>query len=120
MKIFKCFLRNSINLKYEVISVPQGSVRLIKKTQETKILTCYLLITKGVASSSPVPLKIRRVGERCALICRELKRPLVGVLPAPGNRSNERRDREKDLATTGEKKGRNGRSGCRKKPGREK
>ncbi|GFU43676.1 hypothetical protein TNCV_3070651 [Trichonephila clavipes] len=25
-------------------------------------------------------------------------------LPAPGNRSNERRDREKDLATTGEKK----------------
>ncbi|GFV43485.1 retrovirus-related Pol polyprotein from transposon opus [Trichonephila clavipes] len=28
-------------------------------------------------------------------------------LPAPGNRSNERRYREKDLATTGEKKGRN-------------
>ncbi|GFS83907.1 hypothetical protein TNCV_2363431 [Trichonephila clavipes] len=30
-------------------------------------------------------------------------------LPAPGNRSNERRYREKDLATTEEKKGRNGR-----------
>ncbi|GFT82269.1 hypothetical protein TNCV_4650771 [Trichonephila clavipes] len=30
-------------------------------------------------------------------------------LPAPGNRSNERRYREKDLATTERKKGRNGR-----------
>ncbi|GFV95274.1 hypothetical protein TNCV_4586491 [Trichonephila clavipes] len=30
-------------------------------------------------------------------------------LPAPGNRSNERRYREKDLATREEKKGRNGR-----------
>ncbi|GFV17073.1 hypothetical protein TNCV_1686641 [Trichonephila clavipes] len=40
-------------------------------------------------------------------------------LPAPGNRSNERRDREKDLATTGEKKGRNGREErvAKKKPG---
>ncbi|GFY22761.1 uncharacterized protein TNCV_2180221 [Trichonephila clavipes] len=49
-------------LKYEVISVPQGSVALVKKTQERKSSTCYLLITKGVASSSPVPLKIHRVG----------------------------------------------------------
>ncbi|GFT22885.1 CCHC-type domain-containing protein [Trichonephila clavipes] len=35
-------------LKYEAISVPQGSVRLVKKTQERKSSTCYLLITKGV------------------------------------------------------------------------
>ncbi|GFY22757.1 hypothetical protein TNCV_2180181 [Trichonephila clavipes] len=35
-------------LKYEVISVPQGSVALVKKTQERKSSTCYLLITKGV------------------------------------------------------------------------
>ncbi|GFY05674.1 hypothetical protein TNCV_4403411 [Trichonephila clavipes] len=40
-------------------------------------------------------------------------------LPAPGNRSNERRYREKDLATTEEKKGRNGREegAARKKRG---
>ncbi|GFW56314.1 hypothetical protein TNCV_1878341 [Trichonephila clavipes] len=40
-------------------------------------------------------------------------------LPAPGNRSNERRYKEKDLATRGEK-GRNGRereSGGEEKPG---
>ncbi|GFT91853.1 uncharacterized protein TNCV_4489641 [Trichonephila clavipes] len=49
-------------LKYEAISVPQGSFHLVKKTQERKSSTCYLLITKGVTSSSPVPLKIRRVG----------------------------------------------------------
>ncbi|GFV01477.1 uncharacterized protein TNCV_2960711 [Trichonephila clavipes] len=54
-------------LKYEAISVPQSSVHLVKKTQEGKSSTCYLLITKGVTSSSPVPLKIRRVGERCSL-----------------------------------------------------
>ncbi|GFU03064.1 uncharacterized protein TNCV_113721 [Trichonephila clavipes] len=66
-KIFKCFLKNSINLKYEAISVPQGSVRLVKKTQERKSSNCYLLITKGVTSSSRVPLKTRRVGERCTL-----------------------------------------------------
>ncbi|GFV58144.1 uncharacterized protein TNCV_687511 [Trichonephila clavipes] len=47
-------------LKYEAQSVPQGSVRLVKKTQERKSSTCYLLITKGVTSSSPVPLKTRR------------------------------------------------------------
>ncbi|GFS77988.1 HTH_Tnp_Tc3_2 domain-containing protein [Trichonephila clavipes] len=47
-------------LKYEAISVLQASVRLVKKTQERKSLTCYLLITKGVTSSSPVPLKTRR------------------------------------------------------------
>ncbi|GFX22157.1 uncharacterized protein TNCV_364681 [Trichonephila clavipes] len=66
-KIFKCFLKNSINLKYEARSVPQGSVRLVKKTQERKSSTCYLLITKGVTSSSPVQLKTRRVEERCTL-----------------------------------------------------
>ncbi|GFW20433.1 uncharacterized protein TNCV_4547001 [Trichonephila clavipes] len=54
-------------LKYEVISVPQGSVCLVKKTQERKSSTCYLFITKGVTSSSPVPLKTRRRGERCTL-----------------------------------------------------
>ncbi|GFV25559.1 uncharacterized protein TNCV_778301 [Trichonephila clavipes] len=47
-------------LKYEALSVPQGSVRLVKKTQERKNSTCYLLITKGVTSSSPVPQKTRR------------------------------------------------------------
>ncbi|GFY17130.1 histone-lysine N-methyltransferase SETMAR [Trichonephila clavipes] len=47
-------------LKHEAISVPQGSVRRVKKTQERKSSTCYLLITKGVTSSSPVPLKTRR------------------------------------------------------------
>ncbi|GFW47032.1 uncharacterized protein TNCV_3486441 [Trichonephila clavipes] len=54
-------------LKYEAISVPQGSVRLVKKTQDRKSSTCYLLITKSVTSSSPVPLKTCRVGERCTL-----------------------------------------------------
>ncbi|GFY17596.1 uncharacterized protein TNCV_3519511 [Trichonephila clavipes] len=58
---------NSINLKYEAISVPQGSVRLVKKTQERKSSNWYLLITKGVTSSSPVPLNTHRVGERCTL-----------------------------------------------------
>ncbi|GFX55673.1 uncharacterized protein TNCV_269611 [Trichonephila clavipes] len=51
-------------LKYEAISVPQGSVRLVKKTQKRKSSTCYLLITKGVTSSSRVPLKTRRERER--------------------------------------------------------
>ncbi|GFX04215.1 hypothetical protein TNCV_3973641 [Trichonephila clavipes] len=54
-------------LKYEAISVPQGSVRLFKKTQKRKSSTCYLLITKGVTSSSPVPLKTRCVWGRCML-----------------------------------------------------
>ncbi|GFW68127.1 hypothetical protein TNCV_1880091 [Trichonephila clavipes] len=54
----------------------------------------------------------KRSKTRCLTWCKE-------QLPAPGNRSNERRDREKDLATTGEKKGRNGREerGRRKKAG---
>ncbi|GFW32633.1 uncharacterized protein TNCV_3678811 [Trichonephila clavipes] len=48
-------------LKYEAISVPQGSVHLGQKdTRKKKSSTCYLLITKGVTSSSPVPLKTRR------------------------------------------------------------
>ncbi|GFW32827.1 uncharacterized protein TNCV_1773961 [Trichonephila clavipes] len=54
-------------LKYEATSVPQVSVRLVKKTQERKSSTCYLLITKGVTSSSPVPLKTRRVWRMCTL-----------------------------------------------------
>ncbi|GFY15759.1 uncharacterized protein TNCV_1284041 [Trichonephila clavipes] len=54
-------------LKYEAISVLQGSVRLVKKTQERKSSTCYLLISKGVMSSSPVPLKTHRERERCTL-----------------------------------------------------
>ncbi|GFT09881.1 uncharacterized protein TNCV_416431 [Trichonephila clavipes] len=58
---------NSINLKYEDISAPQGSVRLVKKTQERKSSTCYLLVTKGVTSSSPVPLKTPCVAARCTL-----------------------------------------------------
>ncbi|GFY24678.1 retrovirus-related Pol polyprotein from transposon opus [Trichonephila clavipes] len=42
-------------------------------------------------------------------------------LPAPGNRSNERRYRERDLATTEEKKARNGEErGAKKSWGREK
>ncbi|GFW04938.1 uncharacterized protein TNCV_4881731 [Trichonephila clavipes] len=55
-------------LKYEAISVPQGSVRLVKKTQERKSSTCYLLITKGVTSSSPVPLKTRRERESAEIM----------------------------------------------------
>ncbi|GFU26756.1 hypothetical protein TNCV_1838151 [Trichonephila clavipes] len=58
---------NSINLKYEAISVPQGSVRLVQKAQERKSSTCYLLITKGVTSLSPVRLKKSRVEERRTL-----------------------------------------------------
>ncbi|GFW02267.1 uncharacterized protein TNCV_2383901 [Trichonephila clavipes] len=54
-------------LKYEAISVTQDSIRLVKRTQERKISTCYLLITKGVTSSNLVPLKTHRVGERCTL-----------------------------------------------------
>ncbi|GFX86887.1 hypothetical protein TNCV_2124341 [Trichonephila clavipes] len=54
-------------LKYEAISVPQDSVRLVKKTQERKSSTCYWLITKGVTSSSPRPQKTRHAGERCTL-----------------------------------------------------
>ncbi|GFY27307.1 hypothetical protein TNCV_2069271 [Trichonephila clavipes] len=45
------------------------------------------------------------------LDCKEL-------LPAPGNRSNKRRDREEDLATTeGERSERGRREGWRRKPG---
>ncbi|GFV05378.1 uncharacterized protein TNCV_225891 [Trichonephila clavipes] len=50
-------------LEYGAISVPQGSVRLVKKTQERKSSTCYLLIPKGVTSSSPIPLKTRHVAQ---------------------------------------------------------
>ncbi|GFT66644.1 hypothetical protein TNCV_4803391 [Trichonephila clavipes] len=54
-------------LKYEDISVPQGSVRFVKKTQEERSSTCYLLITKGVTSSNPLPLKARCVWGGCTL-----------------------------------------------------
>ncbi|GFV61752.1 hypothetical protein TNCV_189091 [Trichonephila clavipes] len=45
-------LPKELQLKYEAISVPQGSVNLVKDTRKNS--TCYLLITKGVTSSSPV------------------------------------------------------------------
>ncbi|GFU84869.1 hypothetical protein TNCV_2128101 [Trichonephila clavipes] len=64
---FQMLSKELHELKYEAISLPQGSVRLAKKTQERKSSTCYLLITKDVTSSSPVPLKTRRVWERCTL-----------------------------------------------------
>ncbi|GFT49657.1 uncharacterized protein TNCV_3367951 [Trichonephila clavipes] len=64
---FQTFPKELHQLKYDAISIPQGSVRLVKKTQERKSSTCYLLITKGIMSSSPVPLKIHRVRERCTL-----------------------------------------------------
>ncbi|GFV87119.1 uncharacterized protein TNCV_5113371 [Trichonephila clavipes] len=83
-------------LKYEAISVPQGSIRLVKKTQERKSSTCYLMITKGVTSSSSVPLKTRRVWERptapnkglnlslsMKAVCKamELTKQLAGTMP---------------------------------------
>ncbi|GFT52110.1 uncharacterized protein TNCV_4504851 [Trichonephila clavipes] len=64
---FQMLPKELYQLKYEAVRVPQGSVHLVKKTQERKSSTCYLLITKGVMSSSPVPLKTHRVGERCSL-----------------------------------------------------
>ncbi|GFT38645.1 CCHC-type domain-containing protein [Trichonephila clavipes] len=64
-------------LKYEAISVPQGSVRLVKKTQERKSSTCYLLIPKCVTSSRPVPLKTRRVWERLVSLIRTIVREEV-------------------------------------------
>ncbi|GFW52541.1 uncharacterized protein TNCV_404691 [Trichonephila clavipes] len=62
-------------VKYEAISVAQGSVCLVKKTQERKSSICFFLITKGVTSSSPVPLKTHRVGERCTLNLSRAKPP---------------------------------------------
>ncbi|GFV70805.1 uncharacterized protein TNCV_1947151 [Trichonephila clavipes] len=59
---FRMLPKEFHQLKYEAISVPQGSVRLVKKTQGRKSSTCHLLITKGVTSSSPVQLKTRRIG----------------------------------------------------------
>ncbi|GFV40503.1 hypothetical protein TNCV_1289051 [Trichonephila clavipes] len=40
----------------------------------------YRIVAGFVTSSSPVPLKTRRVGQRCTLNLRELKRPPVGVV----------------------------------------
>ncbi|GFU44486.1 integrase catalytic domain-containing protein [Trichonephila clavipes] len=76
-------------LKYEAISVPQGSVRLVKKTQERKSSTCYLLITKGVTSSSPVPLKTRRERESGKIRGHELELARIKVtLPVSGESQN--------------------------------
>ncbi|GFU84285.1 hypothetical protein TNCV_2184811 [Trichonephila clavipes] len=44
-------------LKYEAISVPQGSVRLVKKTQERKSSTCYLLISQRCHEFEPSTTK---------------------------------------------------------------
>ncbi|GFW63152.1 hypothetical protein TNCV_4455001 [Trichonephila clavipes] len=49
-------------LKYEAISVPQVQFDLSKDTRKKKF-NLLLLITKGVTSSSPVPLKTRRERE---------------------------------------------------------
>ncbi|GFX00631.1 uncharacterized protein TNCV_2236381 [Trichonephila clavipes] len=68
-------------LKYEAISVPQGSVRLVKKTQERKSSTCYLLITKGVTSSSPVPLKTLRCRKFIIHLHPKFKERLITKLP---------------------------------------
>ncbi|GFT54304.1 hypothetical protein TNCV_2467951 [Trichonephila clavipes] len=35
---------------------------------------------RDIMSLSPVPLRTRRVGQRRSEICRELKRPIVGVV----------------------------------------
>ncbi|GFU64979.1 uncharacterized protein TNCV_5090961 [Trichonephila clavipes] len=64
---FQMLTKEFHQLKYEAIRVPQGSVRLVKKTQERKKSTCYWLITKGATSFSPEPLKTRCVGERGTL-----------------------------------------------------
>ncbi|GFX79938.1 hypothetical protein TNCV_558371 [Trichonephila clavipes] len=58
-KNFQMLPKELHQLKYEAIIVPQVSVCLAKKTQERKSSTLYLLITKGVTSSNPVPLKTR-------------------------------------------------------------
>ncbi|GFT95125.1 hypothetical protein TNCV_1473691 [Trichonephila clavipes] len=48
----------------------------------------YWIMAYLVTSSSPVPLKTRRVGQRCTLICRELKRAAVGVVVRRGGASS--------------------------------
>ncbi|GFT22438.1 hypothetical protein TNCV_3274081 [Trichonephila clavipes] len=79
-KNFQMLLKELHQLKYEAISVPQSSVRLVKKTQEGKSSTCYLLITKGVTSSSPVPLKTRRVWGRSTLNLSRAQTSSCGVV----------------------------------------
>ncbi|GFU98770.1 retrovirus-related Pol polyprotein from transposon opus [Trichonephila clavipes] len=68
----------------------------------------------GICMTKKVRFKIEYTSYGCGA-CKE-------QLPEPGNRSNERRYREKDLATTEEKKGWNGekREGDEKNRGREK
>ncbi|GFW27764.1 uncharacterized protein TNCV_766451 [Trichonephila clavipes] len=78
-------------LKYEAISVPQGSVRLVKKTQERKSSTCYLLITKGVTSSSPVPLKTRRERESVWLHILHGSHSVIRTVSGPPIDSDKRR-----------------------------
>ncbi|GFW33677.1 hypothetical protein TNCV_2212091 [Trichonephila clavipes] len=51
---------------------------------------------------------------------KSVKRNCKELLPASGNRSNKRRDREEDLATTEEKRSERGRRGDEKSRGREK
>ncbi|GFW67261.1 hypothetical protein TNCV_2698711 [Trichonephila clavipes] len=66
-KIFQILPKELHQLKYEAMIVPQGLFHLVKKTQERRKSNCYILITKGVTSSSQVPLKTHRVEERCTL-----------------------------------------------------
>ncbi|GFX15184.1 hypothetical protein TNCV_2708891 [Trichonephila clavipes] len=40
----------------------------------------YRIVACLVTSSNPVPLKTRRVGSDASKICRELKRPPIGVV----------------------------------------
>ncbi|GFV85960.1 hypothetical protein TNCV_203401 [Trichonephila clavipes] len=54
---FQLLSKKLHQLKYEAISVPQGSVRLVKKTQERKSSTCYFLITKRCHEFEPSTTK---------------------------------------------------------------
>ncbi|GFX53736.1 hypothetical protein TNCV_1596821 [Trichonephila clavipes] len=61
-------------LKYEAISVPQGSVRLVKKTQERKSSTCYLLITKVPSSPCDFNIGGEENVEHVLLLCSKFVR----------------------------------------------
>ncbi|GFW99623.1 hypothetical protein TNCV_3418561 [Trichonephila clavipes] len=41
LKVFKCYLKNSIKKRYEATSVPQDTLAPSKKTQATKSSTSY-------------------------------------------------------------------------------
>ncbi|GFW14985.1 hypothetical protein TNCV_5046791 [Trichonephila clavipes] len=47
-------------LKYEAISVPQGSVRLVKKTRKKKFNLLFVDHQKVLRVRAQVPLKTRR------------------------------------------------------------